>query len=175
MNINGVKRRWRLAAIAVVAGSVLLSSGCGDGKKASWQGGAEPGSSAGAQAGDPSPAPTQSTVAVTSPAADATGVVAITDGKDRGEDPENTTVTVTGPGGKEIGRTLDKDAKVWKPAKALAWNTKYTVTVKGTEAEGKGGTTTSTFTTMAKPSKQVRVTSFLGDGQTVGVDMPLIV
>nr|WP_296074291.1 Ig-like domain-containing protein [uncultured Actinoplanes sp.] len=175
MNINGVKRRWRLAAIALVAGSVLLSSGCGDGKKASWQGGAEPGSSAGAPAGDPSPAPTLSTVAVTSPAANATDVVAITEVKYTSEDPENTTVTVTDPSGKEIDGTLDKDAKVWKPSKALSWKTKYTVTVKGTEADGKSGTTTSTFTTMAKPSKQVRVTSFLGDGQTVGVGMPLII
>jgi lipoprotein-anchoring transpeptidase ErfK/SrfK len=175
MNINGVKRRWRLAAIALVAGSVLLSSGCGDGKKASWQGGAEPGSSAGASGGDPSAAPTQSTVAVTSPAANATDVVAITDVKYSSEDPDNTTVTVTDPSGKEIDGTLDKDGKVWKPAKALSWKTKYTVTVKGTEADGKSGTTTSTFTTMAKPAKQVRVTSFLGDGQTVGVGMPLIV
>jgi lipoprotein-anchoring transpeptidase ErfK/SrfK len=101
--------------------------------------------------------------------------VAITDVKYTSEDPDNTSVTVTDPSGKEIEGTLDKDGKVWKPAKTLAWNTKYTVTVTGTEADGKGGTTTSTFTTMAKPDKTIRVTSFLGDNQVVGVGMPLIV
>jgi lipoprotein-anchoring transpeptidase ErfK/SrfK len=173
MNITGVKRQWRVAAVALIAGSVLLSSGCGSGKKSSWQGGAQPGSSAGAS-GAPAPEATQSTVAVTSPAAEAKNVVAVSDVKYSSEDPENTTVTVTDPDGKEVDGTLDKDAKVWKPAKALAWKTKYTVTVKGTEAEGKTGTTTSTFTTMAQPAKLIRVTSFLGDGSTVGVAMPLI-
>jgi len=114
-------------------------------------------------------------VAVVAPAPDATDVVAVTDVKYSSEDPENTSVTVTDAAGKEVEGTLDKDAKVWRPAKTLSWKTKYTVTVKGTEAEGKSGSTTSTFTTMAQPSKTVRVTSFLGDGQKVGVGMPLII
>ncbi len=163
-----------MAAVALIVGSLLLTSACGDDKPSTWQGGAEPGSSA-APGESPAPAPTLSTVAVVSPEADATGVVAVTDVKYTSEDPENTSVTVTDPSGKEVEGTLDKDGKVWKPAKALAWNTRYTVTVTGTEADGKGGTTTSTFTTMAKPAKTIRVTSFLGDGQTVGVGMPLIV
>jgi lipoprotein-anchoring transpeptidase ErfK/SrfK len=172
MNINGVKQRWRIAAIALIAGSVLLSSGCGGGdkKSSSWQAGATGGASS-----NPAPAPTQSTVAVTSPKAEATNVIAATEVKYTSDDPSNTTVTVTDPSGKEVDGTLDKDTKTWTPSKALAWRTKYTVTVKGTAADGKSGTTTSNFTTMTKPSKQVRVTSFLGDGQTVGVGMPLIV
>jgi lipoprotein-anchoring transpeptidase ErfK/SrfK len=172
MNINGVNRRWRVAAMALVVGSVLLSSGCGGGDKkaSSWQEGASSGSS-----GNSAPSPTQSTVAVTSPKADAADVIAVTDVKYSTEDPENTTVTVTGPDGKEVDGTLDKDDKTWTPAKALAWKTKYTVTVKGTAAEGQNDSTTSTFTTMAKPAKQIRVTSFLGDGAKVGVGMPLIV
>ena len=180
MKTWGVKGRWRLAAITVIAGSVLLSSGCGDGdkKSSSWQGGAQPGSSAGAPGGqgdEPSPAPTLSTVAVTSPAAEAKDVGAIDPIKYTSEDPENTTVKVTDAQGEEVEGTLDKDAKTWTPAKALPWGTKFTVTVTGAEAEGKGNTATSTFTTMAKPSKLVRVSSFLGDGQTVGVGMPLII
>jgi lipoprotein-anchoring transpeptidase ErfK/SrfK len=167
--------RVRIAAVALIAGSVLLSSGCGRGdKSSSWQGG---GASAGASAGaseQPSPAPTLSTVAVVSPATDATDVVAAAEVKYSSEDPENTTVSVTDAAGKEVEGTLDKDAKVWRPAKALSWKTKYTVTVKGTEAEGKSGSTSSTFTTMAKPSKVIRVTSFLGDGNVVGVGMPVI-
>ncbi|GAA0491056.1 hypothetical protein Ade02nite_23130 [Paractinoplanes deccanensis] len=172
-------KRWRLAAITVIAGSVLLSSAaCGgdDKKSSSWQGGAEPGSSAGAPAGgsEASQQPLPSTVAVTSPAADAKNVVAISPIKYTTEDAEGTTVKVTDAAGKEVEGTLDKDAKTFTPAKALAYGTKYTVTVTGPEAEGKTNTTTSTFTTMAKPSKVVRVTSFLGDGQVVGVGMPLI-
>jgi lipoprotein-anchoring transpeptidase ErfK/SrfK len=162
-----------MAGVVLLVGSVLLSSACGDDdKSSSWEGGAQPGSSVAASG---SPAPKLSTVAVVSPASDATDVVAATDVKYTSEDPENTSVTVTDPAGKEVEGTLDKDGKVWKPAKALAWKTKYTVTVTGTESGDKSGTTTSTFTTMAKPSKLIRVTSFLADGQTVGVGMPLIV
>ncbi|XVV13989.1 Ig-like domain-containing protein [Actinoplanes sp. CA-131856] len=172
-------KRWRLAAITVIAGSVLLSSAAcgGDDKKSSsaWQG-ATPGSSAGAPAGgSESEAPKPSTVAVTSPAADAKNVVAISPIKYSTEDADATSVSVTDAAGKEVEGTLDKDAKTFTPAKALSWGTKYTVTVTGPEAEGKTNTTTSTFTTMAKPAKTIRATSFLGDNQTVGVGMPLII
>jgi lipoprotein-anchoring transpeptidase ErfK/SrfK len=177
MDTSGFRRPWRMAAVALIAGSVLLSSGCGhDDKSPSWQGGSQAGGASSAAASEsPSPAPTLSTVAVVAPAADATDVAALTDVKYTSEDPENTTVAVTGPDGDEVKGTLDKDGKVWKPESALKWDTKYTVTVKGTESGDKSGTTSSTFTTMAKPSKLVRVTSFLGDNQTVGVGMPLII
>ena len=175
MNNSRVRRPWRVAAAALIAGTVLLSSGCGHGDKSpTWQGtGASAQADGGASA--PSPPPTLSTVAVTSPAAEAKGVEAITEVKYTSDDPENTTVTVTDAKGDEVKGTLDKDDKVWKPEKALDYGTKYTVTVNGTASEGKNGTTTSTFTTMAKPSKVIRVTSFLGDGQKVGVGMPLII
>jgi lipoprotein-anchoring transpeptidase ErfK/SrfK len=170
MNISRVRRPWRNAAVAMLAGAVLLSSGCGHGDKSpTWQGGPQAQESA-----TPSPTPTLSSVAVVEPKADATGIVAIADVKYTSEDPENTSVTVTDPDGKEIEGTLDKDDKVWRPAKALDYDTKYTVTVNGTATEGKVGTTTSAFTTMKKPSKQIRVTSFLGDGNLVGVGMPVI-
>jgi lipoprotein-anchoring transpeptidase ErfK/SrfK len=171
MNINRVGRPWRMAAVAVIAGSVLLGSGCGRGDKTpSWQGGPQA-----SGAPSTSPPPPESTVAVVSPKAEATGVVAITDVKYDSADPGNTSVTVTDAKGAEVEGTLDKDDRVWRPAKALDYGTKYTVTVNGTASEGKVGTASSTFTTMKKPAKQVRVTSFLGDGQTVGVGMPLIV
>jgi lipoprotein-anchoring transpeptidase ErfK/SrfK len=174
------RRPWRIAAVGLITGSVLLSAGCGGGgdKPSSWQGGAQGGAQSGAAtpAGEsPSPAPTLSTVTVVSPAVDATDVVAVAEVKYTSEDPEHTTVAVTGPDGGEVKGTLDKDEKVWHPEKALAYGTKYTVTVTGAAAKGKGNTTTSTFTTMSKPSKLVRVTSFLGDHQTVGVGMPLII
>jgi lipoprotein-anchoring transpeptidase ErfK/SrfK len=164
-------RRWRMAAAAVATGAVLLSGGCSDDKSPSWQG--DPQGDGGAPSA--SPAPPESTVAVTSPKAGATGVEALTQVKYSSEDPDNTTVSVTNSSGAEVDGKLDKDAKVWTPAKALTWGGTYTVTVNGTATDGKVGTTTSTFTVMKKPSKLVRVMSFLGDGQTVGVGMPLII
>jgi lipoprotein-anchoring transpeptidase ErfK/SrfK len=173
-----VRRPWQLAGIALLAGMVLLASGCSHGDKpAAWQGGGGSQQSAGAKTDDgaPAPAPTQSTVAVISPKADATGIVAITPVKYSSEDPENTTVKVTDSKGTEVKGTLDKDAKTFTPSKALSYNTKYTVTVTGTASDNKGGTSSSTFTTMKAPTKVIRATSFLGDGMTVGVGMPLIV
>jgi len=178
MNISRVRRPWRSAAVAVIAGTVLLSSGCGRGDKSpSWQGGDKQTAAGGGDGNSaaPSPSPTLSTVAVVSPAADAANVVAATEVKYTSDDPENTSVTVTDAGGAEVKGTLDKDEKTWRPEKALAYGTKYTVTVNGTAAGGKGGSASSTFTTMAKPSKIIRVTSFLADNQTVGVGMPLII
>ncbi|WP_082771878.1 Ig-like domain-containing protein [Actinoplanes sp. TFC3] len=171
------RRQWRTAAAALVAATVLLSAGCsgGDDKSSSpaWQGG---GASSGAPAGDAaSPQPQQSTVKVTSPASDATDVKAITAVKYDSEDPGNTTVKVTDPDGKEVQGTLDKDDKTFTPAKALSWGETYTVEVTGTASGDKTGTTTSKFTVMKKPANLVRVSSFLGDDQTVGVGMPLIV
>ena len=168
MDIRRGRRPWRMAAVAVIAGTVLFSSGCSAGdKSSSWHGGDSSPSA--------SPTPLPSTVAVVSPIPGATDVVAVTEVKYTSEDPENTSVAVTDPDGKEVEGTLDKDKNVWTPAKALAWDTRYTVTLTGPEAEGKTSTATSYFTTMAKPSKLIRATSFLGDGQTVGVGMPLIV
>jgi lipoprotein-anchoring transpeptidase ErfK/SrfK len=171
------RRPWRIVAAALVAGTVLLSAGCNGGKSPSWQGGSQ-GSGSGSGSSDngsPSPKPTLSTVAVTEPAANATGVEALAKVKYTSEDPENTSVEVKDSDGDKVDGNLDKDDKTWQPDKALQWGEKYTVTVKGTPDGAKVGTTTSRFTTMSKPSKLVRVTSFLGDGQVVGVAMPLIV
>jgi lipoprotein-anchoring transpeptidase ErfK/SrfK len=164
-------RPWRIAVAALAAGVVLLSAGCSGSKSPAWQGGAQPGSSSAAAA----PAPTQSTVAVTTPAADEKDVVASTDIKYSTEDAANTTVVVKSADGTEVKGTLDKDASTFHPDKALAYGATYTVTVTGTASGDKGGTASSTFTTMAKPANQVRVSSFLADAQTVGVGMPLIV
>jgi lipoprotein-anchoring transpeptidase ErfK/SrfK len=172
------RRPWRIVAAALVAGTVLLSAGCNGEKSPSWQGGGSQNNGNGSGSSDngsPSPKPTLSTVAVTTPAADATGVQALAAVKYTSEDPENTSVTVKGSDGKEVDGRLDKDAKTWTPDKAMQWGKKYTVTINGTASGAKVGTTTSSFTTMSKPSKLVRATSFLGDGNTVGVAMPLIV
>ena len=166
------RRPWRILAAALVAGAVLLSAGCSGNKPSAWQGGSQSGTNG---TDSPSPKSTQSTVAITEPAANATGIEALAEVKYTSDDPSNTTVAVTDADGKAVDGTLDKDAKTWTPDSALQWGKKYTVTVSGTASGAKAGSATSTFTTMAKPSKLVRVSSFLGDGQTVGVAMPLIV
>ncbi|WP_433828686.1 Ig-like domain-containing protein [Actinoplanes sp. CA-015351] len=174
--IRSGRRRWRAAVVTVLAGTLLLTAACsGGGDSPSWQGGgAEGGSSAAPAAEAPSPEPTLSTVAVTSPALDATDVEAWSEVKYNSEDPENTDLKVTNAKGDEVKGTLDKDGNVWKPSESLDWGTKYTVTVTTPEAEGKNNTVTSSFTTMKKPANLVRVTSFLGDNNVVGVGMPLI-
>ncbi|HEY0501775.1 MAG TPA: Ig-like domain-containing protein [Kutzneria sp.] len=175
MNSIVVRRPWRTAGVALMVGTVLLASGCGHGDKAlSGPGGGASSQPAGSQNGGQA-APTPSTVAVVEPKADATGVRAVTPIRYSSEDPENTTVKVTDSKGNEVKGTLDKDAKTFTPAKALSYDTKYTVTVNGTATDGKGGTSSSAFTTMKAPTKVIRATSFLGDGTTVGVGMPLIV
>ncbi|MEU4694239.1 Ig-like domain-containing protein [Actinoplanes sp. NPDC023714] len=177
MGRNRPGRRWRAAVVTVLAGTLLLTAACSSGGDSpSWQGGGttDGGSAAPPAAEAPSPEPTLSTVAVTSPAVDATDVEAWSDVKYNSEDPDNTTVKVTDPKGDEVKGTVDKDDNVWKPSESLEWGTKYTVTLSTPEAEGKNNTVSSTFTTMKKPANLVRVTSFLGDNQTVGVGMPLI-
>jgi lipoprotein-anchoring transpeptidase ErfK/SrfK len=77
--------------------------------------------------------------------------------------------------GSVVEGELLPDGKSWRPAKALAYATTYTATVTATGDEGRTGSAVSTFTTMARPNNLVRVTSFLGDGQVVGVGMPMIV
>ncbi|MDR6323234.1 lipoprotein-anchoring transpeptidase ErfK/SrfK [Actinoplanes couchii] len=165
--------RLRLAVTVVLASTLMLTAACSGSDKASWQGGGSTESTTSPDGGA-SPAPTQSTVAVTSPEADAKSVEIWSEVKYSSEDPANTEVVVKNAKGDEVKGTVDKDKNVWTPADSMAWNTKYTVTVTTPAADGKTTTTDSSFTTMKEPSKVVRVTSFMGDGQTVGVGMPLI-
>ncbi|MFI5492956.1 Ig-like domain-containing protein [Actinoplanes sp. NPDC051859] len=147
-----------------VVALVLVSAGCsGDDK------------TPGGRDGSGAPQADKSTVAVTAPAAEATDVAASTDVTYTSEDPANTSVELKAADGEAVQGTIDKDVKVFRPLQALTWGMKYTVTVTGTASGDKSGTATSSFTVMKKPAKQVRVMSFLGDDQTVGVGMPLIV
>ena len=80
------RRPWRVVVATLAAATLLLSAGCG-GAGPSWHGGTGP-----SGAGSPTPKP--STVAVTEPAANATGVGAITAVKYTSEDPDHTSVVV---------------------------------------------------------------------------------
>ncbi|MBE1487489.1 lipoprotein-anchoring transpeptidase ErfK/SrfK [Plantactinospora soyae] len=157
----------RAFASVLLAGALALTatactSGGDKGGGPSFQGGSE--------AGDQPKA----TAAITAPAADAKDVPASTEISFNSKDAVETTVVVKNAAGAAVKGTLSA-AGTWLPDNALEYGTTYSATVTATGDDGKPATVTSNFTTMAKPGKQIRVTSFLGDGQTVGVGMPLIV
>jgi lipoprotein-anchoring transpeptidase ErfK/SrfK len=154
------RRAW---AAAVLAGVLALATACsGDDDKGASNGGSGDGGS-------------KIAATIASPAADAKDVPASTDITFTTENADNATVELKDAAGKVVEGTLQPDGKSWLPSGALDYGTTYTASVTATGADGKKATATNTFTTMAKPSQQVRVTSFLADGQVVGVGMPLIV
>ncbi|MEU4676152.1 Ig-like domain-containing protein [Micromonospora sp. NPDC023737] len=159
-----VGRRRALAAGLIVAALALTSActGGGDGKPSSWQGGTE------------TPAP-KAAATISEPKADAKDVPAATAIAFSTTEAVETAVELKDSAGETVKGKLAADGKSWLPSGALKYGETYTATVTATGDDGRPATATSTFTTMAKPSKQIRVSSFLGDGQTVGVGMPLIV
>ncbi|MET7867655.1 L,D-transpeptidase [Micromonospora taraxaci] len=162
--IRGGGRR-RVFAAGLLAVALAFTSACTDGdggKPSSWHGGGE------------APAP-KAAATISEPAADAKDVPASTGITFTTKDAQKTTVELKDAAGKAVEGTLAADGKSWLPAGALEYGTAYTATVTATGDDDRPATATSTFTTMAKPGNQVRVTSFLGDNQVVGVGMPLIV
>ncbi|MGC5031679.1 Ig-like domain-containing protein [Micromonospora sp. DT229] len=160
------RRRASLAA-GVLAVALALTSACtgggkGGGTAPGWQGGAD------------QPA-AKASVTISEPAAEAKNVPASTAITFATEQAEETSVELTDSAGKKVKGTLAEDGKSWLPSKALSYGESYTATVTATGDDGLPVTATSAFTVMKQPSKQVRITSFLGDDQTVGVAMPLIV
>ncbi|MBQ0892749.1 L,D-transpeptidase family protein [Micromonospora sp. U56] len=156
--------RRRALAAGLLAATLALTSACtgsGDDKPSSWQG-----------SGESAP---KAAATITEPKADATDVPASTGITFTTKDAKETSVELTDAGGKAVEGELAADGKSWLPAGALEYGEKYTATVTATGDDGKPATATSAFTVMAKPDKQVRITSFLGDNQVVGVGMPLIV
>ena len=148
---------------AVLAGALAMSSACSiGGDVASWKGAeTETGPKVGAT--------------ISSPAADAKDVPASAEIEFATKEATGSTVQLKDAAGKTVEGALRTDGKGWLPNNALQYATTYTATVTATGGDGKLATAASTFTTMAKPANQVRATSFLGDGQVVGVAMPLII
>ncbi|MFG1775864.1 Ig-like domain-containing protein [Micromonospora sp. NPDC049051] len=158
-------RRRGLAA-GVLAVTLALASGCTSG------GGDKP---SGWQDGGGQPAAPKATATIVEPKADAKDVPASTGITFTATEAEQTSVELKDSAGAAVEGELAADGKSWLPASALKYAETYTATVTATGDDGKPATATSTFTTMAKPGKQVRISSFLGDDQVVGVGMPLIV
>ncbi|MGK5738684.1 Ig-like domain-containing protein [Micromonospora sp. URMC 103] len=158
--------RRRVLAAGVLAVAMAFTAACtdggGGGKPSAWQGGSE------------SPAP-KAAATISEPQADAKDVPASTGITFTTKDAVETAVELKDSAGGTVEGKLAADGKSWLPAGALKYGETYTATVTATGDDGRPATATSTFTTMAKPGKQIRVSSFLGDGQVVGVGMPLIV
>ncbi|MEU6073437.1 Ig-like domain-containing protein [Micromonospora sp. NPDC047074] len=151
-------------AVAALAVTLVLASACTDGGKPSaWQNGGD------------QPAPPKAAATIVEPAADAKDVPASTGITFTAKDAQETSVELKDSAGKAVEGGLAADGKSWLPGGALKYGETYTATVTATGDDGRPATATSTFTTMAKPGKQIRISSFLGDGQVVGVGMPLIV
>lgn len=156
--------RRRVFAAGLLAAVLALTSACTDGeggKPSAWQGGGESAPKAAAT--------------ITEPAADAKDVAASTAIAFTTKEAKDTAVELKDSAGAPVEGALAADGKSWLPNGALKYGETYTATVTATGDDGKPAQATSTFTTMAKPGKQVRVSSFLGDNQVVGVGMPLIV
>ncbi|SCL19768.1 L,D-transpeptidase [Micromonospora inyonensis] len=157
------RRRGGFAAAGVLAVALALTSGCTGG---------DDGPAAPPGASEKAP---EAAVTITTPPADAKDVPASTGIAFTAEKAQEAAVELKDPAGAVVEGTLAADGRNWLPSKALEYGTTYTATVTATGSDGKTATASHSFTTMAKPANQVRVTSFLGDGQVVGVGMPLIV
>jgi lipoprotein-anchoring transpeptidase ErfK/SrfK len=166
--VRATRGPWRSLAAVVAVGGILLTGACTGDKSPSWQGGV-------GASGSPTPEGPQIVAAITEPASESKDVVAASDITFTTENAKSATVEVKDDKGTVVKGEVLEDGKTWRPAKALAWGTTYTATVTASGDDGRTGSAVSTFTTMAKPNNLVRATSFLGDGQVVGVGMPMIV
>lgn len=153
-------RRLTLLFVA----SALALAGCGD-SAPSWKGGGGSSTAAG-------------TVKVSTPADGARDVSTATSIVYEASSPDATVTLQDAAGGAVEGAAAPATAAPaspapggaeWMPAKQLKYATEYTATVTAG-----GAKTTVKFTTMAKPSSLARTTSQIGDGQVVGVGMPMI-
>ncbi|MDG4767476.1 Ig-like domain-containing protein [Solwaraspora sp. WMMD406] len=155
----------RALAGVVLAVALTLTSACtGSGNAPSWQGGTE-------VEAEPSP---KAQATITTPAADATDVPASTGITFTATEAVETVVELTDAEGTPVEGAVNAEGTEFLPTGQLAYGAAYTATVTVTGDDGKTTTTSHSFRTMEQPANQVRVSSFLGDGNVVGVAMPLI-
>ncbi|HEX7744388.1 MAG TPA: Ig-like domain-containing protein [Micromonosporaceae bacterium] len=156
--------RRRTAVLAALTAVLTLAAGCTGGESPAWHG-AKP-------APEPSP---KASARIVSPAADAHDVPASTTIGFETTKAIKTAIELKDADGAAVKGALTAGGKTWLPAGQLDYGTTYTAAVTVTGDDGKTSTATSTFTVMDRPANQVRISSFLGDGQVVGVGMPLMV
>ncbi|MEZ0068990.1 hypothetical protein ABIA32_005031 [Streptacidiphilus sp. MAP12-20] len=164
--------QWtRRSVVAGMVGTpVLLVAAC----SGSDSKGGSSGATGGANGGASSPAKaTKATVTVTpkdgATGADMTVPVTVTVAQGTLD-----SVTLTGPGGKQIPGQLSADRTSWTSTGTLASSAGYKLSAVAKDTEGTTGTTASAFST-GKPAK-----AFIGvfnpdHGATVGVGMPVTI
>ena len=114
-------------------------------------------------------------VELTAPANGATDVAAAAELVFTVTGTKDVTVALTDAAGTAVAGAMRPDGSSWVPEAPLQYGTAYTAKVTATKSDGSTGEATSSFTTMAQPGNLVDVHSFLGDNQTVGVGMPIII
>jgi lipoprotein-anchoring transpeptidase ErfK/SrfK len=165
----------RRAAIVFTLTGALALTACSS--KPHWNGpGQQPpttSSGNGSGGGDSDAAPQAPTISA--PANGATGIPAGTQIAYAAADGTTTTVSLTASDGSTVDGAAGYDPSTWVPAKALAYGAQYTAKVTSKAANGKTSEATTTFTTMPKPSQQIRVQSWLGDNQSYGDAVPIVI
>ncbi|MFD1320915.1 L,D-transpeptidase [Micromonospora sonneratiae] len=86
-----------------------------------------------------------------------------------------TDVTLTVDGGGKVTGSMREDGSAWVPDSPLKYSKSYTASVTATSPGGQTETKTTSFTTMAKPGKQIGSGLYLFDDKTYGVAMPVVV
>lgn len=162
------RRRTFVRAVAALtlAGTLGFAAACSGGG-ASWR--------AAGEGGGEVEKPPVASATITSPAANATDVPTVMEVAFATKLATKSSIEVTDAAGAAVKGKVNKVHTRWVPSAQLKYDMRYTVTVNATGTDGRTATATSAFTTMATPSKQVGVSSFLSDGAVVGVGMPLIV
>jgi lipoprotein-anchoring transpeptidase ErfK/SrfK len=156
----------RLTAATIAAGALFVTVGCGSDKPRWYGADGRP------VAEEPQAPPVN--ISVTGPVDGAADVPASTEIAYT-TDAASTTVELTDATGAKVDGSMRPDKSTWVPSQMLNWATQYTARITGTSAAGKSETKTVTFTTMAKPRSTGKASSVIGDGQVVGVGMPIIV
>ena len=158
--------RVRTIFATVAAAGLLALAACSGSGQAKWEGNGTGSSPAGGQ--------NFATVKITAPANGAADVPAGTQIAYSAANASTTDVTVTGASGQTVSGGPGYDKNTWVPDKELGYGEKYTVKVTSTGSDGKTATTTTSFTTMAEPSKTIRFQSWFADNEVVGVAAPLV-
>jgi lipoprotein-anchoring transpeptidase ErfK/SrfK len=86
-----------------------------------------------------------------------------------------TDVKLTGADGKAVDGDFRTDKSSWVPADPLKYSTSYTASVTAKDKAGKTGTSTTKFTTMARPGNRMETHLYMGDNATYGQAMPVVV
>lgn len=158
---GGVRGTWR-RVVAIALAAALALTACSRG--------------GGAGAEDPTDsADPPVTVTITEPSDATTNVATSTEIIFTTERATEVTVELADLDGTSIDGELDEEDSSWLPAVQLGYDTTYVATVTAVGPTGETTVQTSTFTTMPEPEKLVRVSSFIGDDQVIGVALPIII